>query len=260
MTPRRTALVTGSTSGLGLDVALRLARAGFDIVIHGTDSPQAGMAIAGDIERHGKVEAIYVRADFTEPGGAARLIDAAETRFGGIDILVNNAVTRNFFPVQDFPPDAWEKALAVNLSAPFHAVRLVLPRMLERDWGRIVNIGSIYSFIGAKGRIDYVTAKTALLGFTRAVALEVAGTGVSCNAVCPGTLRTPQIEERIADIAARKGQTVEEATREYLLARQPSGRFISSRTVTDLIAFLCGPETADINGAALPVDAGWSIA
>jgi len=256
----RTALITGATAGLGLDTAHRLAEAGNNIVIHGLEPAPEGEELARNLERRHGVAAIYISADFTDPAGVSQVIEAAARRFGGIDILVNNAVVRHFSAAHEFPVDMWEHSLAVNLSAPFHAVRLVLPHMLQQDWGRIINVGSIYSFLGAAGRIDYVSTKTAMLGMTRAIALEVAGTGVSCNAVCPGTLRTPEIENRIARIATEKGQTVEQATREYLQKRQPSGRFISSRTVTGLIAFLCGPDTTDINGAALPVDAGWSVA
>ena len=260
MTLRRTALITGATAGLGLATADRLAEAGHNVALHGLEPGTAGDALARGIGERHKVEAMYVAGDFRDANEVARVIEAVHSQIGCVDILVSNAVLRHFSRAHELGQEEWEEGLAVNLSAPFHASRLVLPHMLAQNWGRIIAIGSIYSFIGAPDRAGYVTAKTGLVGLTRALALEVAGTGVSCNAVCPGTLPTPEIEARIAALAASRGMSIEQTTRDYLSARQPSGRFISMRAVTDLIAFLCGPDTADINGAALPVDAGWSVA
>jgi 3-hydroxybutyrate dehydrogenase len=255
---RRVALVTGSTAGLGLATAEALAGAGCDVVLHGLRDPDAGDALARDMAmRHG-VATCYVGADLASPEGVERMAGAATDRFGGVDILVNNAVIRHFAASDALPAADWERALSVNLSAPFHAIRLLLPGMRRRGFGRIVNYGSIYSFRAAATRVDYVTAKTALLGLTRTVALEVAGSGISCNAICPGTLPTPEIEARIAGIAAAEGKDLATATQEYLLARQPGGRFIAIAAVTDLVLFLCRPGMADINGAAIPVDAGWA--
>jgi Dehydrogenases with different specificities (related to short-chain alcohol dehydrogenases) len=260
MSSRKTGLVTGSTAGLGLATAEALARAGHDVVLHGLMGQEEGERIAQDLASRFGVSAHYVQADLASPEGVASMIEAAVARAGAIDILVNNAVTRNFAHVEELAAEDWERALSVNLSAPFHAIRLVLPGMRQRGFGRIVNYASIYSFRAAARRVDYVTAKTAILGLTRTVALEVAGTDISCNAICPGTLPTPDIEARIARIAAEEGKDVETATREYLSARQPSGRFISLAAVTDLVVFLCRPGMADINGAAIPVDAGWAAA
>jgi 3-hydroxybutyrate dehydrogenase len=178
---------------------------------------------------------------------------------GGVDVLVNNAVVRHFAPIERFPTERWNEALAVNLSAAFHTIRLALPIMRERGWGRIINLGSIYSTTATPNRIDYVTTKTALLGLTRAVAVEIADTDITCNAICPGTLPTPAIESRIARMAQEQGVSVEQATRDYLADRQPGGRFIPIETVAGLVAYLCGPASAGLNGAALPVDSAWSI-
>ena len=181
-------------------------------------------------------------------------------RLAPIDILVNNAVVRHFAPVEAFAPEHWEQALAVNLSAPFHLIRLALPGMKQRRWGRIINMASIYSTRAVADRIDYVTTKTAILGMTRAVAIETTRTGITCNALCPGTLPTPAIQNKIADIAAREGRSLDETTSDYLATRQPTGRFVAMAGVGAMAAFLCSPAAQDITGATLPIDGGWSIA
>jgi 3-hydroxybutyrate dehydrogenase len=169
-------------------------------------------------------------------------------------------VVRHFSPVEHFPPERWEKALAVNLSAPFHLIRLTLPAMKQRHWGRIINMASIYSTRAVADRIDYVTTKTAILGMTRAVAIETTRKGITCNALCPGTLPTPAIQDKIAGIAAREGRAIDDTASDYLATRQPTGRFIAMEAVGAMAAFLCSPAGQDITGATLPIDGGWSIA
>ena len=182
------ALVTGATAGLGLAVAESLAAAGAGIVLHDLKAPEA--AAARIRERFG-VEAIATAADLAQQQAIETTVAHLLGSLGAIDILVNNAVVRHFAPVEQFPPAKWEEALAVNLSAPFHLIRLLLPAMRQRGWGRIVNMASIYSSRAIADRIDYVTTKTAILGMTRAVAVETAGSGITCNAISPGTLPTP---------------------------------------------------------------------
>jgi len=252
------ALVTGATAGLGYAIADRLAAEGCNIVVNGL-LPLDEMAGAVERLADGRgITAHYIRADLGDPGQITGMMQDAAARFGAIDILVNNAVVRHFSPIEQFPVERWNEALAVNLSAPFHAIRLALPAMRARGWGRIINMASPYSFFAAVNRVDYVTTKTALLGLTRTVALEVAGTDITCNAICPGTLPTPAIEQRIAAMAAEKAIPVEEATRLYLADRQPGGRFISMESVAALVAFLCGPASREISGTALPVDSAWT--
>jgi 3-hydroxybutyrate dehydrogenase len=251
------ALVTGSTAGLGYAIAESLARSEAHVVLHGLeDATAARDSIKG---RFG-VEAASVVADLTKPPEIERMVESVFARFGGIDILVNNAVVRHFAPVESFPPERWEEALAVNLSAPFHLIRLTLPAMIQRGWGRIVNMASIYSTRAVQNRIDYVTTKTGLLGMTRTVALETAKTGVTCNALCPGTVPSPAIEARIASIAMSQGISAEEATQRYLAERQPSARFVSMENVGSMVMFLCSPAGQDVTGATLPIDGGWSAA
>lgn len=252
------ALITGATGGLGYAVAERLAAEGCNVIVNGIAQPAEMSEALSRLEARG-VSALYLPADLRDPTGIAGMMQTAAAAFGGIDILVNNAVVRHFAPVEAFPLERWNEALAVNLSAPFLAIRHALPAMRQRGWGRIINMASPYSFFAAANRVDYVTTKTGLLGLTRTVAIETAGTDITCNAICPGALPTPAIEARIAAMAAEKGLSVEDATRLYLADRQPGGRFISMETVAGLVAFLCGPASREISGAALPVDSAWTV-
>jgi len=251
------ALVTGATAGLGFAVAESLAGAGANIIVHDLAAP--GDAAERLMARFG-VTAISIAADLSQRAAIETMMGDLLARLDGIDILVNNAVVRHFASVEDFSPDHWEQALAVNLSAPFHLTRLALPAMKRRGFGRIINLGSIYSTRAVPERIDYVTTKTAIVGMTRAIAIETAQTNITCNALCPGTLPTPAIQSRIAASAARDGRPVEEVTRDFLAVRQPSGRFIATEGVGALAVFLCTEAARDITGAALPVDGGWAIA
>ncbi|MDB5564952.1 MAG: Beta-D-hydroxybutyrate dehydrogenase [Tardiphaga sp.] len=256
----RSALVTGSSGGLGLAVAESLAAAGFHIVLHGLDEAAAmqptTVALA---QRHG-IDAVYCQADLADLAAVDRLIQVAHDAFGGPDVVVNNAVVRHFAPVEELALADWERSLAVNLTAPLRIIQLALPGMRARDFGRIVNLSSQYAQRGARNRVDYVTTKTGILGLTRTVALETAGTGITCNAVSPGTLPTPAIAARIAVLAAARHLSHDDAVREYMKERQPSGRFVELADVGAAIVFLCGPAGRDITGAVIPIDGGWSAA
>lgn len=253
------ALITGSTSGLGLAIADRLAAEGCNIVLHGLCAKSQATTLRDDLQRRRGVGVVYHGANLADPTQIEALTKFAATTFGEVDVLVNNAVVRHFAPIEELPVEHWDEAIAVNLSAAFHAIRLVLPAMRRQGWGRIINIASVYSFFATPQRVGYVTTKTAVLGLTRAVALETSGADITCNAVCPGTLPTPAIQSRIERMAAERNVPVDQATREYLAGRQPGGRFIPMDTVTGLVAFLSGPTSAGINGAALPVDNGWTV-
>jgi len=251
------ALVTGATAGLGLAVAESLAGAGANIVLHDLVEPAE---TRDRLRTQFGVEAVSIAADLSQRAAIEAMVADLLGRTGGLDILVNNAVVRHFSPVENFPPERWDEALAVNLSAPFHLIRLTLPGMKARGWGRIINMASIYSTRAVADRIDYVTTKTAILGVTRAVAMETARTGITCNALSPGTLPTPAIQGKIAEIAARKGRTIDETTSDYLASRQPTGRFVALEAVGAMAVFLCSPAAQDITGATLPIDGGWSVA
>ena len=252
------ALITGSTQGLGLATARRLAADGCDVVIHGLDNGAALEAIRAGVERDYDVHAISSGADLRDPAAIASLITATLSSLGGIDILVNNAVARHTAPVEEFRPEDWNESIAVNLSSAFHTTRLLLPGMKQRGWGRIVNVSSIYGLRGATNRVGYVTSKTALIGLTRAVAMETARDGITCNAVCPGTSASPVHEEAIAQMMANEGLSPVAAEMRFLIGKQPTGRLVSADGVAAVIAFLCTDAAADITGAALPIDAGWS--
>jgi 3-hydroxybutyrate dehydrogenase len=242
------ALVTGSTQGLGLAVARSLAAAGCDIVLHGLGTSQHRQ-----IETEFGVRCDYSPADLRNPSAIEEMM-----ALGPIDILINNAVVRHVAAIESLPPDDWDQDLAVNLSAAFHTIRLALPGMKARNWGRIVNVSSIYGLVGAANRVGYVTTKTALLGLTRAVALETTGYDITCNAVCPGTSATPVHEASLEALRQTQSLEREEAERLLLAGKQPTGRLISPDGVAALIVLLCSPESRDITGAAIPIDGGWS--
>ncbi|WP_233831349.1 SDR family NAD(P)-dependent oxidoreductase [Paraburkholderia sp. ZP32-5] len=253
----RTALVTGSSHGLGLAMADALAAAGCRVVLHGVEPPaQVEAARAAFEDRHGRHTA-YLQMDLGDARAVERMMFEARERLGSIDVLVNNAVVRHFAPLDAFPVDKWDEALAVNLSAAFHTVRLALPGMRERGWGRIFNMTSVYGMRGTVNRVDYVTTKSALLGLTRAVAAETMGQGITCNAICPGAVHTPTSENRIQALMDDAGLDRETAVERFLTGKQPTGRFVEASQVSDLVVFLCGDAAAQITGAMLPVEGGW---
>jgi len=247
------ALITGSTQGLGLAVARRLASAGCNIVLHGLEAPQAAFELQQQIEKTSGVQCAFSAADLRDASAIEGVM-----AFGEIDVLVNNAVVRHVAAIESMTPADWDQDLAVNLSAAFHTIRLTLPGMKTRNWGRIVNVSSIYGLVGATNRVGYVTTKTALLGLTRAVALETTGYDITCNAVCPGTSATPLHEASLETLRRQQNLEREEAERVLLAGKQPTGRLISPDGVAALIVSLCSPESRDITGAAIPIDGGWS--
>lgn len=252
----KAALVTGSAAGIGHEIALALAGQGCAIALHGIEPAQQVQSQLEALRAQG-VAAIYHQVDLDDPVAIDTMVAATTERFGSLDVLVNNAVTRHFAPLEAFPVAAWDKALAVNVSAVFHAVRLALPGMRERGWGRIVNMTSVYGERGTANRIDYVTSKAAIAGMTRAIAAEVVGQGVTCNSVCPGSVLTPSIDARVRQLMAERGLEREAATREFLAGKQPGGSFVPAAHVAQLVLFLCGDAAAEINGALLPMDNGW---
>ena len=253
----RCALVTGSTQGLGLAAARRFAAAGCNVVLSGFADDDAVASLQAEIETAHRVRTLYSPADLREPHAIGGMIAAVLDTFGSIDVLVNNAVVRHAAPIDELPVSSWDESVAVNLSAAFHTIRLALPSMKRRNWGRIINVSSIYGLTGAVNRAGYVTTKTALVGLTRAVALETAGYDITCNAVCPGTAETPVHDAAVRALMAARDLSRDEAERTFLSSKQPTRRFVSADGVAALVLFLC-TDGADITGAALPVDGGWS--
>ena len=253
----RKALVTGSTGGLGIAIAEGLARAGCTVMLHGLSSAEAVEDGRRALAAQTGADILYHRADLSVREGAESLVDAARSGLGGVDILVNNAVVRDFAPVVDFSPERWETALAVNLSAAFHAIRLLLPDMRRGNFGRIFNMTSVYGVRGTTDRVGYVTTKSALLGLTRAVALENLDRDVTCHCLCPGSVLTPGTDDRVVQIMTDRNLDRDSAERIFLKGKQPGGTFVSPKSVSDLLVFLCGPVARDMTGAMLPVEAGW---
>lgn len=252
------ALVTGSSGGLGYAIAEKLAADGAHIVLNGLCPPEDGAAAATAIQDANDVECIFDFADLRSVAAIEGMMAAATKRFGGVDILVNNAVVRNPAPIEALQTQQWDDAVAVNLSAAFHCVRLALPAMKARAWGRIINMGSVYSSRGAENRIDYVTTKSAIAGMTRAIAVETAAAGITCNALSPGSVPSPAILGKLDAMAAADGADIADVTRDYISERHPTGRFINMNSVAALASFLCTAAAADITGALLPVDGGWT--
>jgi 3-hydroxybutyrate dehydrogenase len=253
----RRALITGSTGGLGFAMAEALAAAGCHVVLAGVEPAAAVEAHVRSLRDAHAVNVEYVRGDLSIPKEVEALVSCANACLNGIDVLINNAVVRHFAPIEAFPLAEWDRALAVNLTAAFQLVRLVLGGMRERGFGRIINMSSVYGSRGTAGRVDYVTTKHALIGLTRAVAMETLGHGITCNAVCPGSVRTPAIEARIAALT-ETGLSLEAAEAAFLAGKQPTGCFVEARHVAELVVFLCGEAARDITGAVLPVDGGWT--
>lgn len=253
----KTALITGSTAGLGRAIAEGLAGVGCNVVVHGLAPVREARELCSSLEGTYGVRAHYHKVDLADPAAIESLVETVHWTHGGIDVLVNNAVIRHFAPIEAFPREAWDAALAVNVSAAFHLIRKILPGMRSRGWGRIFNMTSVYGSRGTANRIDYVTTKSALIGMTRAVAMETVGQGVTCNAICPGTVLTPNIDMRVCALMNEQGLDRDAATRQFLAGKQPNEAFIDADHVAAMIVFLCGPASGDINGALMPMEGGW---
>jgi len=258
MNRAKTAIVTGSTSGIGLGIAQALARAGNNIVINGFGNVDEIKAITADLQTQAGVQVEYSNADMSRPEQISKMVQETERRFAAVDILVNNAGIQFVAPVDEFPDAKWEQILAINLSSNFYAIKAVLPGMKQRNAGRIVNIASAHGLVASPFKSAYVAAKHGVLGLTKAVALEVATTPITCNAVCPGYVRTPLVEGQIADQAKAHNLSEEEVVRDVILASQPNKRFVELSQLADLVLFLCSDAAGSITGAALPIEGGWT--
>jgi 3-hydroxybutyrate dehydrogenase len=258
MLKNKVALVTGSTSGIGLGIASGLAARGCHIVLNGFgDRAEIEKTQAGLGEEHG-VEVHYSGADMSKPGEIAGMIEDTLQHFGEIDILVNNAGIQFVSPIEEFPAGKWDAIIAINLSSAFHTARLVVPKMKEKGWGRIVNIASAHGLIASPFKSAYVAAKHGMIGLTKTIALEVAESGITCNAICPGYVHTPLVDMQIEDTAKARGISRDAVIRDVMLGEQPTKRFVSVEELAGLTGFLCGDAGASINGAALAVDGGWT--
>jgi 3-hydroxybutyrate dehydrogenase len=252
------AIVTGSTSGIGLAIAQALARAGHPVMLNGFGEAQAIEALRAGLAAETGVQVAYSAADMSKPAEIAQLVAQAEAVFGGVDILVNNAGVQFVAPVDEFPDAKWEQIIGINLSSNFYAIKAVLPGMKRRNRGRIVNIASAHGLVASPFKSAYVAAKHGVVGLTKAVALEVAETAITVNAVCPGYVRTPLVEGQIRDQAKVHNLPEERVVREIILASQPNKRFVELQQLAELVLFLCSDSAASITGAALPIEGGWT--
>jgi len=250
------ALVTGGNSGIGLAIAQRLAQDGARIVINGIVPDEEGAQVCADIAAQHGVQAHYLRADLRDPAQIQMLIRAAGEFTGAIDILVNNAGMQHTSTIEQFPVDIWNDMLAVNLSASFHTIRLTLPLMRARGWGRIVNVASISGLRGRAGKVAYNATKHGLIGMTKSVAIETATTDITCNAICPGWAHTALVQRQVEARAERDGTDIATATHDLISLRQPSGRFVKTGQLAAMVAFLCSDDAQEVRGAAWTMDGG----
>jgi 3-hydroxybutyrate dehydrogenase len=256
MLKSKTALITGSTSGIGLGIARALAGQGANVVVNGFGDAEVIAAIERELRALG-VATMYHGADMSKPSQIEDLVRAAESRFGRIDVLVNNAGIQHVAPIEDFPTERWDAVIAINLSSAFHTIRMALPKMKQANWGRIINIASVHGLVASTQKVAYVAAKHGIVGLTKTVALETAPTGVTCNAICPGWVLTPLVQRQIDARAARDSLDNDGAKRALLGEKQPSLEFVTPEQIGAMAVFLCSPAADQIRGVSYNMDGGW---
>jgi len=252
----KTALVTGSTSGIGLGIAQALAAQGANVMLNGFGDIEEAKS---EVARHatGGAKVAYHGADMSKPAEIEAMVKACEAEFGAVDVLINNAGIQHVAPVDEFPVDRWDAIIAINLSSAFHAIRVALPGMKARGFGRIINVASVHGLVASAQKSAYVAAKHGIIGLTKTVALETATTPVTVNAICPGWVLTPLVQKQVDARAAGSGVTIDEAKRQLLAEKQPSLQFTTPEELAGLAIFLCSAAAANIRGTAINVDGGW---
>jgi 3-hydroxybutyrate dehydrogenase len=254
----KNAVVTGSTSGIGLGIARAFAKDGANVVINGFGPAADIEKERSGIEKEFGVKALYSPADMTKPAEIADMITTAEKAFGSVDVLVSNAGVQHVAPIEEFPTDKWDMIIAINMSAAFHAIRAAVPGMKARRWGRIINTASAHSLVASPFKAAYVTAKHGLVGLTKTAALELASFRVTANCISPGYVWTPLVEKQIPDTMKARNMTAEQVKRDVLLAAQPTKEFVTVDQVASLAVYLCSDAAAQITGANLSIDGGWT--
>jgi 3-hydroxybutyrate dehydrogenase len=258
MKNQQSTLITGSTSGIGKAIATVMAKAGYNVVLNGFGDPAEIEGFRSGLEAEYGIRVVYSCADMRAPQQIRELATTALNQFDCIDVLVNNAGIQHVEAIETFPSAKWDEIVAINLSASFHTIQNLLPAMKAKGRGRIINIASAHALVASPFKSAYVAAKHGLLGLTRTVALELAETGVTCNAICPGYVYTPLVEGQIEDTAKARGISRESVIRDILLAAQPTKQFVRGEDLAALIVFLAGEHADAINGAALSIDGGWT--
>ena len=254
----KVALVTGSTSGIGLGIARALAVAGTHVVLNGFGDKAQIDKLVAEFRSQYKVKVDYSGGDMSRPAEVAAMVAQAARELGGVDILVNNAGIQHVAPVEAFPVEKWDAVIAINLSAAFHAIRAALPHMKARNWGRIINIASTHGLVASAQKAAYVAAKHGILGLTKVVALETATTGITCNAICPGWVLTPLVAAQIEARAKAAGQTFDEAKKILVAEKQPMLNYTTPENIGALAVFLAGDSAATITGSSYSIDGGWT--
>ncbi len=254
----KTALVTGSTSGIGLAIARALASEGANVTINGFGDQAAIEKERSGIEKEFGVKALYSGADVSKAAAIADMVRTTQQAFGSLDVLVNNAGIQHVAPIEEFPVEKWDQIIAINLSSAFHTIRAALPGMKARKWGRIINTASAHSLVASPFKVAYVSAKHGLAGLTKTVALEVATMGITVNAISPGYVWTPLVEKQIPDTMKARGLTEEQVKRDVLLAAQPTKEFVTVDEVASLALYLCSDAAKSITGANISIDGGWT--
>jgi 3-hydroxybutyrate dehydrogenase len=254
----KSAIVTGSTSGIGLGIARGLAASGVNIVLNGFGDANEIEAIRSELADSHQVRVLYSGANMADGNDIAAMMAQAEQEFGGVDILVNNAGIQYVAPLEEFPVEKWDAIVAINLSSAFHTTRLAIPHMKAKSWGRIVNIASAHALVASPFKSAYVAAKHGIAGLTKTAALEVAEHGITVNAVCPGYVMTPLVEKQIPEQAKARGITEQQVISDVLLAAQPTKRFVTVEELSSVVNFLCTDHARSITGITLPVDGGWT--
>jgi 3-hydroxybutyrate dehydrogenase len=254
----QTALITGSTSGIGMALAQALAGEGVDVVLNGLGDPAAIEKERADMAAKYGVKVLYHGADMTKPDQIADMVAYAAKELGRLDILVNNAGIQVISPIEDFPLDAWDCIIAINLSSAFHSMRAAVPIMKAQGRGRIVNIASAHALVASPFKAAYVASKHGVGGLTKTVALEVATNGVTCNAICPGYVLTALVESQIGNQAEARGISEEAVMRDVILAAQPTKQFVGVDQIAGMLLYLASDLGASVNGAILSIDGGWT--
>lgn len=253
----KTALITGSTSGIGLGIAKCFAQAGANIILNGFGDAAQIDAAKKEVEAFG-VQVMYSGADMSKPEQIKQLCDEALAKFGCVDVLVNNAGIQHVVPIDEFPPEKWDAIIAINLSSAFHLSRLLIPAMKAKKWGRIVNIASVHGLVASAYKSAYISAKHGIVGMSKAIAMDVAPFGITCNAICPGYVLTPLVQKQIPDQAKTHGISEQEVKDKIMLANHAIKEFVEVEDLAQAALFLCGDSAKMITGIALPVDGGWS--
>ncbi len=253
----KTALVTGSTSGIGLAIARALAADGANIMLNGFGDKTAIEKERTALEKQFGIKADYSPADMSKPAEIAKMIATTETEFGSLDVLVNNAGIQYVANIEDFPIEKWDAIIAINLSSSFHTIRAAVPGMKRRKWGRIINISSAHGLVASVQKVAYVSAKHGLVGLTKVVAMETANNGITCNAICPGWVLTPLVQQQVDARAKAQGISNEQAKVDLVSEKQPMHEFTKPESIGALAVFLTSDAAASITGSAYSIDGGW---